>query len=88
MIARGLKNYGLPPEEACEYIHSTCVEITPAVSSGVWVASPYINLLNPLLENTVDRETLIAARNTGIWERKIPWKKRIRAARNGSMNSK
>jgi formate C-acetyltransferase len=50
VIVQGLKNYGLPPEEACEYIHSTCVEITPAASSGVWVASPYINLLDPFLE--------------------------------------
>ena len=48
-IVKGLSQYGLPPEEACEYIHSTCVEITPIASSGVWVASPYINLLAPLL---------------------------------------
>ena len=44
VIQRGLRHYGLPPEEACEYIHSTCVEITPVGSSNVWVASPYMNL--------------------------------------------
>jgi formate C-acetyltransferase len=50
VITRGLRHYGLPPEEACLYIHSTCVEITPIASSAVWVASPYINLLQLLLD--------------------------------------
>ena len=50
VITRGLRHYGLPPEEACLYIHSTCVEITPIGSSAVWVASPYINLLQLLLD--------------------------------------
>ena len=50
VIRRGLVNYGLPDEEACSYIHSTCVEITPIASSNVWVASPYINLLQTLLD--------------------------------------
>ncbi len=50
IITEGLRGYGLSPSEACEYIHSTCVEITPIASSAVWVASPYINLLDPLLE--------------------------------------
>ncbi len=50
VITAGLRGYGLSPEEACEYIHSTCVEITPIASSAVWVASPYINLVQPLLD--------------------------------------
>ena len=45
VIQAGLRRLGLPPEEACEYIHSTCVEITPIASSNVWVASPYTNLV-------------------------------------------
>lgn len=49
VIQKGLQYYGLPPEESCEYIHSTCVEITPAKSSNVWVASPYMNLPGELL---------------------------------------
>ncbi len=49
-ITRGLRHYGLPPEEACLYIHSTCVEITPIATSAVWVASPYINLVEILLD--------------------------------------
>ncbi len=50
VITRGLLSYGLPPAEACQYVHSTCVEITPIASSGVWVASPYINLVQLLLD--------------------------------------
>ncbi len=50
VITRGLLDLGLPPSEACLYIHSTCVEITPIASSGVWVASPYINLVQLLLD--------------------------------------
>lgn len=50
VITAGLRGYGLAPEEACEYIHSTCVEITPIARSAVWVASPYINLVQPLLD--------------------------------------
>ena len=50
VISAGLRHYGLSPEEACAYIHSTCVEITPCSSSNVWVASPYMNLPGELLE--------------------------------------
>lgn len=49
VIRTGLQHYGLSPEEACAYIHSTCVEITPIGSSNVWVASPYMNLPGELL---------------------------------------
>ena len=50
VIVKGLMHYGLPFEEAVEYIHSTCVEITPIKRSSVWVASPYYNLIAPLNE--------------------------------------
>ena len=50
IIQKGLRHYGLSPREACSYIHSTCVEITPIASSGVWVASPYTNLVGLLLD--------------------------------------
>lgn len=52
-IRRGLAGLGLPPEQACNYINSTCVEITPVGCSNVWVASPYFNLCGMLLE-TID----------------------------------
>ncbi len=44
VIQQGLRTYGLSKEEAADYIHSTCVEITPIAASNVWVASPYLNL--------------------------------------------
>ena len=49
VIQKGLRYYGLSKEEACNYIHSTCVEITPIAASNVWVASPYTNLPQLLL---------------------------------------
>lgn len=55
VITAGLRRYGLPPEEACSYIQSTCVEITPIASSNVWVASPYTNLEQVLLD-VLDKE--------------------------------
>lgn len=48
-IQRGLKAYGVPEGEVCNYINSTCVEITPVGASNVWVASPYYNLCATLL---------------------------------------
>ncbi|NLV73433.1 MAG: hypothetical protein GXY52_01925 [Chloroflexi bacterium] len=48
VITQGMLEAGLPPAEACLYQHSTCVEMTPVASSNVYVASPYINLLEPL----------------------------------------
>ena len=50
IITRGLLSYGVCPEEASDYIHSTCVEITPTAASNIWVASPYTNLPALLLE--------------------------------------
>ena len=55
VISEGLMCYGVPQNEAHNYIHSTCVEITPIASSNVWVASPYTNMPAILLE-CIDRE--------------------------------
>ncbi len=49
-IQRGLRMYGLPPEESWNYMNSTCVEITPSGSSNVWVASPYFSVPQLLLD--------------------------------------
>ena len=54
-ITRGLISYGVPENEAHNYIHSTCVEITPVASSNIWVASPYMNMAELLL-GTMTRE--------------------------------
>ena len=55
VIIKGLIGYGVPEKEAHSYIHSTCVEITPVSSSNVWVASPYTNMAQLLLD-TMTRE--------------------------------
>lgn len=55
VIVNGLMRYGVPKEQAHHYIHSTCVEITPVAASNVWVASPYTNLPQLLLEQ-LDQE--------------------------------
>ena len=49
-IQEGLQALGVPPEESCRYMNSTCVEITPSGASNVWVASPYYNTCGLLLE--------------------------------------
>ncbi|MGE5532381.1 MAG: pyruvate formate lyase family protein, partial [Bacteroidota bacterium] len=50
VIIEGLKQAGCTPAEACMYINSTCVEITPIAGSNVWVASPYFNTTGNLLQ--------------------------------------
>lgn len=55
VISAGLRYYGVPETEVHDYIHSTCVEITPIASSNVWVASPYTNMPQLLLD-CMDRE--------------------------------
>ena len=55
IITEGLKGYGVAENETHSYIHSTCVEITPVAASNVWVASPYTNMAQLLLD-ILDRE--------------------------------
>ncbi len=55
VIAKGLTMYGVPEKDARMYIHSTCVEITPIAASNVWVASPYTNMPQKLLD-VMDRD--------------------------------
>ena len=55
VISKGLRYYGVPEGESHDYIHSTCVEITPTAASNVWVASPYTNMMQLLLD-TMTRE--------------------------------
>ena len=50
VIVKGLMHYGVPEAQARSYIHSTCVEITPVAASNVWVASPYTNMPQLLLD--------------------------------------
>ena len=55
VITKGLMDYGVPEAQAHEYIHSTCVEITPCATSNAWVASPYTNMAQLLLD-VMDKE--------------------------------
>ena len=55
VITKGLLHYGVEEKQAHSYIHSTCVEITPVAASNVWVASPYTNMAQILLD-IMDRE--------------------------------
>jgi pyruvate-formate lyase len=64
VITKGMMDAGLPPAEACLYIHSTCVELSPIASSNVKVASPYINLIQALH----DVLYVGTARTPGIYE--------------------
>ena len=50
-IRKGLESYGIPHETSGNYINSTCVEITPCGQSNVYVASPYFNLSQILLDS-------------------------------------
>jgi trans-4-hydroxy-L-proline dehydratase len=49
-ITRGLMDLGMPARDARNYVHSSCVEITPCGQSGSWVFSPTINTPALLLE--------------------------------------
>lgn len=55
IITKGLMYYGVDEKQAHNYIHSTCVEITPVAASNVWVASPYTNIPQLLLD-LMDKE--------------------------------
>jgi formate C-acetyltransferase len=57
VIQKGLKSYGLSQKQACNYINSTCVEITPVACSNVWVASPYFSLCKILLDEIDGQST-------------------------------
>ena len=88
VISRGLQAYGIPEEDSHDYIHSTCVEITPVASSNVWVASPYTNMAQLLLD-TMTREYAdfdehlreILRRLDRIIERNFEEQKRLRIYR-------
>lgn len=42
-IIEGLVDIGVPIEDACEYVNSTCTEITIPGKSYIWVTADYIN---------------------------------------------
>jgi len=54
-ITKGLLKLGLPEDDARNYTHSCCVEITPCAKSGIWISSPYHNLPGILMEFLCER---------------------------------
>ncbi|MBQ9358960.1 MAG: hypothetical protein IJT95_05400, partial [Abditibacteriota bacterium] len=50
VIRAGLLKYGVGSEDASEWMNSTCVEIMPAACANVYVASPYFNCSQILLD--------------------------------------
>ncbi len=69
LIVAGLEHYGVPHEDAIRYIHSTCVEITPEGASNIWVASPYTNMAQLLLETLQTDVTSFDALLSAYFER-------------------
>jgi len=62
-ITQGLMDLGMPRQDACHYVHSSCVEITPCGQSGSWVFSPTINtpaLLLEVMRESPDCESMAA----------------------------
>jgi formate C-acetyltransferase len=50
VISAGLQDHGVSVEDSRNYMNSTCVEIKPAGSSNIWVATEYVNCPKALLE--------------------------------------
>ena len=50
VISAGLRDHGVSVDDSHNYMNSTCVEIKPAGSSNIWVATEYVNCPKALLE--------------------------------------
>jgi pyruvate-formate lyase len=50
VISEGLRRHGVSEADSHNFMNSTCVEIKVAGASNIWVACPYFNCPEPLLE--------------------------------------
>jgi formate C-acetyltransferase len=50
LIAEGLRDHGVRPEDLRNYMNSTCVEIKVVGTSNMWVTAPYFNCPQALLD--------------------------------------
>lgn len=50
VIAQGLRDHGVSDADSHDYMNSTCVEIKVVGASNIWVAWPYINLPECILD--------------------------------------
>ncbi len=48
VVQKGLIDAGVEAEDARDYMHSCCVEITPCSSSDILIATPYVNLVRSI----------------------------------------
>ena len=53
-VTRSMLKNGYAPEDANNFTHSTCVEITPIGCSGVSITSPYVNMLKIFMDMFMD----------------------------------
>ncbi|MHC4592470.1 MAG: pyruvate formate lyase family protein, partial [Planctomycetota bacterium] len=47
-IVPSLLRSGVGGEDACEWVHSVCTEVTAIGKTNAWIASPYFNMAMPL----------------------------------------
>ncbi len=48
IVQQGLLDAGVETEDARDYLHACCVEITPSASSDILIATPYVNIIRSL----------------------------------------
>ena len=66
-VTRSMLKNGYEKRDACNFTHSTCVEITPIGCSGVSITSPYINMLKIFTDMFADCPNEISF--DGLFER-------------------
>jgi len=83
-ITGGLIGIGVSPEDACEFVHSTCTEITIPGKGYIWVTSAYINFpraFEYIWYRGKDRQGNIAGVDTGDLEGFDSWDKLVDAVK-------
>lgn len=56
VITDSLIRYGFSEEDAHEYVHTTCVEITACYKSNMWIGSPWVNLVKIFLDTIYENK--------------------------------
>jgi len=83
-IIKGLLGIGVSPGDACEFVHSTCTEITIPGKGYIWVTSAYINfprVFEYIWYRGRDRHGKPAGIDTGRLEDFNTWEKLVGAVK-------
>ena len=48
IVLASLRNSGVRAEDACQWTHSVCTEITAVGNTNGWISAPYFNMVMPL----------------------------------------